>query len=123
MRLHATGRPLVREPLELPEPGPHQVLLKVRACGVCRTDLHVVDGELLDQPLPIVPGHEIVGEIICRGAAVAWPAGARVGEEFLELAARIPVQTHVETFRLEAANDALDRLRNGRLSGAAVLIP
>lgn len=83
MRLHATGQPLVREPLELPEPGAHQVVLKVRACGVCRTDLHVVDGELPDQPLPIVPGHEIVGEIVHRGAAVALPVGARVGVPWL----------------------------------------
>jgi propanol-preferring alcohol dehydrogenase len=56
-----------REPLELrdlpvPEPGPGQVLLRVRACGVCRTDLHVVDGELTRPKLPLVPGHQIVGE-------------------------------------------------------------
>jgi alcohol dehydrogenase, propanol-preferring len=59
--------PAARVPLELrelaePQPGPGQVLLRVRACGVCRTDLHVVDGELPHPKLPLVPGHQIVGE-------------------------------------------------------------
>src|SRR5918912_1751782 len=61
MALEAPRRPL--RPLELatPEPAPGQVRLQVRACGVCRTDLHVVDGELPDPKLPLVPGHQIVG--------------------------------------------------------------
>jgi propanol-preferring alcohol dehydrogenase len=61
MVLEAPGQPLVER--ELPEPvaGPGQVLLRVRACGVCRTDLHVVDGELADPKLPLVPGHQVVG--------------------------------------------------------------
>ena len=62
MLLEAPGSPLVAAELGRPEPGPGQVLLRVRACGVCRTDLHVVDGELTHPKLPLVPGHQIVGE-------------------------------------------------------------
>ncbi|MEW6320612.1 MAG: zinc-dependent alcohol dehydrogenase family protein [Acidobacteriota bacterium] len=69
---------------ELPAPGPGQVLLSVRACGVCRTDLHLVDGELPDTPLPIVPGHEIVGRVERLGRGVdAFAVGARVGVPWL----------------------------------------
>ena len=79
----------LREPLELvslprPEPGPGELRVRVRACGVCRTDLHVVDGELPDPRLPIVPGHEIVGVVDALGAGVREPAqGARVGIPWL----------------------------------------
>jgi propanol-preferring alcohol dehydrogenase len=74
-----------RAPLELrelpdPRPGPDQVLVRVRACGVCRTDLHVVDGELPDPKLPLVLGHEIVGEVV-EGAR--YPPGTRVGIPWL----------------------------------------
>jgi propanol-preferring alcohol dehydrogenase len=62
MVLRAQGEPLRDEELPRPEPGPGQVLLRVRACGICRTDLHVVDGELSRPKLPLVPGHQIVGE-------------------------------------------------------------
>jgi alcohol dehydrogenase, propanol-preferring len=61
MVLDAPGRPLREADLPDPEPGPGQVLLEVRACGVCRTDLHVVDGDLPHPKLPLVPGHQIVG--------------------------------------------------------------
>ena len=61
MVLAAPGRPLREAELPDPEPGPGQVLLEVRACGVCRTDLHVVDGELPNPKLPLVPGHQVVG--------------------------------------------------------------
>jgi alcohol dehydrogenase, propanol-preferring len=61
MVLDAPGRPLRASELPPPEPRAHQVLLDVRACGVCRTDLHVVDGELVQAKLPLVPGHQIVG--------------------------------------------------------------
>ena len=74
------------EPLErpVPEPGAGELLIKVRACGVCRTDLHVVDGELPDPKLPIVPGHEIVGDVVRTGAAVdGLFAGERVGVPWL----------------------------------------
>lgn len=77
------GQPLVRERCDVREPAPGQVLLKVRACGVCRTDLHVIDGELNDAPLPIVPGHEIVGEVVSCGSGVSLPAGARLGVPWL----------------------------------------
>ncbi len=64
---------------ELPErqPGPREIRLKITACGVCRTDLHVVDGELADPKVPIIPGHEIVGRIDAIGAGVD---GLRIGE-------------------------------------------
>ena len=62
MVLSAQGRPLELRDLPVPEPGPEQVRLRVRACGVCRTDLHVVDGELPHPKLPLVPGHQVVGE-------------------------------------------------------------
>jgi propanol-preferring alcohol dehydrogenase len=62
MVLEQPGRPLVERELPVPEAGPGQVLLRVRACGVCRTDLHVVDGELPEPRLPLVIGHQIVAE-------------------------------------------------------------
>lgn len=61
MVLHAAGEPLREEERPVPEAGPGQVLLRVAACGICRTDLHVVDGELDRPALPLVPGHQIVG--------------------------------------------------------------
>jgi alcohol dehydrogenase, propanol-preferring len=61
MVLHAAGEPLRLEELPVPEPTPGQVLLRVAACGICRTDLHIVDGELAHPKLPLVPGHQIVG--------------------------------------------------------------
>ena len=70
MLLVAPGRPLDRREVADPEPGPGEVLLRVRACGVCRTDLHIVDGELAPQRLPLIPGHEIVGEVERCGAGV-----------------------------------------------------
>jgi propanol-preferring alcohol dehydrogenase len=62
MVLSEQGRPLELRDLPVPEPGPGQIRLRVRACGVCRTDLHVVDGELPRPKLPLVPGHQVVGE-------------------------------------------------------------
>jgi propanol-preferring alcohol dehydrogenase len=68
----------------LPQPGPGQVLLRVHACGVCRTDLHVVDGDLTDPKLPLVPGHEIVATVEQRGeAAEEFALGERVGVPWL----------------------------------------
>jgi propanol-preferring alcohol dehydrogenase len=61
MVLHSAGEPLRLEEVPVPEPQPGQVLLRVSACGVCRTDLHVVDGELPNPKLPLVPGHQVVG--------------------------------------------------------------
>jgi propanol-preferring alcohol dehydrogenase len=67
----------------LPVPAHGQVRVRVTACGVCRTDLHVVDGELPDPTLPIVPGHEIVGIVDAIGPGADWPLGARVGIAWL----------------------------------------
>jgi len=70
--------------IDRPAPGPGQVLVKVRACGVCRTDLHVVDGDLPDLKLPVVPGHEIVGTVEEAGEGVAdLVPGTRVGIPWL----------------------------------------
>jgi alcohol dehydrogenase, propanol-preferring len=70
--------------LDLPPPGPGQVLIAVHACGVCRTDLHVVDGELTRPKLPLIPGHEIVGSIVVTGAGVErFRVGDRVGVPWL----------------------------------------
>lgn len=80
MVLETPGRPLRRVELDRPRPGPGQLLVRVLACGVCRTDLHIVDGELPHPKLPLVPGHEIVGIVVERGAgAVDFATGARVG--------------------------------------------
>ncbi|MFO1025608.1 MAG: zinc-dependent alcohol dehydrogenase family protein [Acetobacteraceae bacterium] len=68
----------------IPQPGPHQVLIRVHACGVCRTDLHVVDRDLTDPKLPLVPGHEIVGTVSATGPDVAAiQVGDRVGVPWL----------------------------------------
>jgi len=71
---------------EVPEPHihPNDVLLKVRACGVCRTDLHIRDGELAQAIYPRIPGHEVVGEVVAKGKAVSqWNIGDRVGATWL----------------------------------------
>jgi propanol-preferring alcohol dehydrogenase len=84
MRLERPGAGLARVEMEAPEPGPGEVLVKVHACGVCRTDLHVIDGELAGGHLPIVPGHEIVGTVVRRGArAELYGEGERVGVPWL----------------------------------------
>ena len=78
-----------RQPLEAhdvpePEPGPGQVAVRVLACGVCRTDLHILDGDLTKPKLPLVPGHQVVGEVIAAGdGAERFEAGARVGIPWL----------------------------------------
>jgi len=84
MVLEQAGRPLKLAALPVPEPGPSQILLKVLACGVCRTDLHIFDGEL-DQPkLPLVLGHEIVGRVEALGPGVeGFDIGMRVGVPWL----------------------------------------
>jgi propanol-preferring alcohol dehydrogenase len=71
--LGAPGMPLEERDLPVPEPGPGQVLVQVAACGVCRTDLHIVDGELPDPKLPLVLGHQIVGRIEGSGERVGIP--------------------------------------------------
>lgn len=84
MRLHAPGKPLEWEEIARPSPGPGEVEVRVLACGVCRTDLHVLDGELTEPRLPLIPGHEIVGEVTALGEGVQAPApGTRVGVPWL----------------------------------------
>ena len=84
MLLDRPGLPLRAADVAMPSPGPGQVLVRVRACAVCRTDLHVVDGELPEPKLPLVPGHEIVGEVVAVGAGVErFTAGERVGIPWL----------------------------------------
>ena len=77
---HAPGALEARE-LPAPEPGRGEVLLEVSACGVCRTDLHIVDGELTEPKLPLVPGHQIVARVVEGGER--FPAGDRVGVPWL----------------------------------------
>lgn len=82
--LHAHGEPLRGVERSMPVPGQHQLLIRVHACGVCRTDLHILDGELREPRLPLVPGHEIVGRVVARGgAATAFAVGDRVGVPWL----------------------------------------
>lgn len=84
MVLEQLGQPLVERDVPVPVPGPGQVLVRVHACGVCRTDLHVVDGELPGPKLPLIPGHEIVGQVAAIGAGVTnWSPGCRVGVPWL----------------------------------------
>jgi propanol-preferring alcohol dehydrogenase len=84
MILHAARTPLRFEELPDPRPGPGEVRVKIEACAVCRTDLHVVDGDLPNPKLPIIPGHEIVGFVDALGAAVTSVAvGERVGIPWL----------------------------------------
>src|SRR5579862_4044768 len=84
MVLSAPGEPLAPRGSPLPEPSSEEVLIQVKACGVCRTDLHVVDGELTSPKLPLVPGHEIVGTVIALGsAAQRYRVGDRVGVPWL----------------------------------------
>ncbi|MDK3017012.1 zinc-dependent alcohol dehydrogenase family protein [Pseudodonghicola flavimaris] len=78
------GHPLRLRDLPRPTPGPGQILIRVEACGVCRTDLHIVDGELTDPKLPLVPGHEVVGRIAALGPGVdGLREGQRVGVPWL----------------------------------------
>jgi len=84
MLLDAPRRPLRAADIPTPEPGPGQLLLAVRACGVCRTDLHVFDGELPNPKLPLILGHEIVGMVARVGADVGrFTTGQRVGIPWL----------------------------------------
>jgi alcohol dehydrogenase, propanol-preferring len=84
MVLDAPRTPLVLRERPMPSPGAGEILIAVAACGVCRTDLHVVDGELLQPMLPLVPGHEIVGLVAALGAGVSgFAMGERVGVPWL----------------------------------------
>ena len=84
MVLDRPGTALVMRERELPRPQSGELLIAIEACGVCRTDLHVVDGELPNPKLPIVPGHEIVGRVAAMGPHVmGFTIGERVGVPWL----------------------------------------
>ena len=154
LRLHAPApvetRPLVLENVPDPTPGPGQILVKVSACGICRTDLHIPPSKL-DAAIIFAPA----GELIPAGLAALDKGGTLVlggihmsdsppipyellylerivrsvanntrddGRAFLAEAARIPVKTHIRTFSLEEANDALIALKTDAIRGAGVLV-
>ena len=78
------GRPLALVEVAIPEPDENQLLIRVGACAVCRTDLHIIDGELANPKRPLVPGHEIVGVVTGKGArAERFSVGDRVGVPWL----------------------------------------
>ncbi len=83
MLLDAPRRPLRAADIPRPEPAPGQLLIAVRACGVCRTDLHVADGELPDPKLPLILGHEIVGTVATGPGVERFAPGTRVGVPWL----------------------------------------
>ena len=84
MLLEAVRQPLREADVARPVPGVGEVLLRVKACGVCRTDLHVADGELPDAKLPLILGHEIVGVVVETGPSAArFRPGERVGVPWL----------------------------------------
>ncbi len=84
MVLREQRTPLTLADLPTPVPADDQILARVRACGVCRTDLHIIDGDLKDPALPLVPGHEVVGEVVETGARVTrYARGDRVGIPWL----------------------------------------
>jgi D-arabinose 1-dehydrogenase-like Zn-dependent alcohol dehydrogenase len=121
-------------------PGPGQLCIAVAACGVCRTDLHIVDDELAFPWHAVVPGHEIVGEVAAVGEGVAgctvgervgvpwlgWACGIchacrRDGEAFMRLAGSLALGVQAREYPLAEANRALDDLRARAYAGAGVL--
>ena len=83
MQFSRVGSPLKMVERSVPEPSANQVLVEIAACGVCRTDLHIVDGDI-GGSLPIVPGHEVVGKVVAKGDAVSrFDIGDRVGIPWL----------------------------------------
>jgi propanol-preferring alcohol dehydrogenase len=90
MRLAAPRTALTLSEVTLPPPGPEEVLIRVEACGVCRTDLHLIDNELPDIHCPVTPGHEIVGTVTARGHNVSrFAVGDRVGVPWLGYTDRV----------------------------------
>jgi len=84
IRMEGPGAGLVARDVPVPEPSASQLLLKVRACGICRTDLHILDGELPDAAFPLVPGHQVVGEVVGIGETVEeFAEGDLVGVPWL----------------------------------------
>ncbi len=85
MVLTAPNSALKETDLPIPTPRPKEVLIRIHTCGVCRTDLHIVDGELTQPKLPLIPGHQIVGTVVERGkdVSLSFPIGTRVGVPWL----------------------------------------
>lgn len=84
MVLHTLGEPLELRDISIPKPGDHQVQIKIHTCGICRTDLHIIDGELEHPDLPLVLGHQIVGTVTKAGTAVSdFEIGDKVGIPWL----------------------------------------
>ncbi len=84
MIFSGVGKPLALSRVPVPEAQPGQLLLRVKACGICRTDLHIIDGELAQPRLPLIPGHQIVGEVVALGSqARGFRLGQRVGVPWL----------------------------------------
>lgn len=84
MQLNGPNEKLQLVELDIPVPLAHQILLKIKACGVCRTDLHILDGELPNPQYPIIPGHQIVGEVIAKGhKVIPFKLNQRVGVPWL----------------------------------------
>jgi alcohol dehydrogenase, propanol-preferring len=84
MVLDAPGRPLRHVPdAPEPEPGPGEALVAVHACGVCRTDLHILDGEVRASRYPLIPGHQVVGTVLAAGDGAEVELGARIGIPWL----------------------------------------
>ncbi|QEL27242.1 hypothetical protein FQV39_31915 (plasmid) [Bosea sp. F3-2] len=136
MVLTVPGRPLVEKRRSDPVPRSGELRIRVEACAVCRTDLHVVDGELPNLHYPRVPGHEIVGihmsDIPRFGYDLLWHERELVsvanltrtdGLNFCRLRGQVGIVTKTTVYPLKQANEALSDLRTGRLQGAAVLIP
>ena len=82
MVFHRPETPLQHERVPIPEPEPDELLIRIRACGVCRTDLHIIDGELNEPAIPVIPGHQIVGTVETDPSG-EWPPGQRVGVPWL----------------------------------------
>lgn len=108
--------PLVLREVPIPEPGAGDIRLRIQACGVCRTDLHVVEGELDPKRAGIVPGHH--HERVLR--SVANLTRADVGE-FLEMELQEPFHVDVNVFPLEDADLALRKVKSSAFQGSAVL--
>jgi propanol-preferring alcohol dehydrogenase len=84
MRVAGPGQPLLASTLPVPEPDEHEVVIHVLACGVCRTDLHIIDGDLSSRHAGIVPGHEVVGRVVAVGRlATRFALGTRIGIPWL----------------------------------------
>lgn len=84
MVLAQKGAKLTLQDVPIPTPEAHELLIRVKACGICRTDLHIIDGELNDPKLPLIPGHQIVGVVAACGASVSgFTIGQRVGVPWL----------------------------------------